>query len=76
MANPTADSLASDEPRYRFQAHSALQQDVYESLFSLDGPEWVVKPRCVSSSCSLFLREAGRYSARLLRLCTITVFIL
>jgi hypothetical protein len=33
------------------------------------------KPRCVSSSCSLFLREAGRYSARLLRLCTITVFI-
>jgi hypothetical protein len=44
-------------------------------LFSLDGPEWVVKPRCVSSSCSLFLREAGRYSVRLLRLCTITVFI-
>jgi hypothetical protein len=44
-------------------------------LFSLDGPEWVVKPQCVSSSCSLFLREAGRYSARLLRLCTITVFI-
>jgi hypothetical protein len=46
-----------------------------EILFSLEGPEWVVKPRCVSSSCSLFLREACRYSARLLRLCTITVFI-
>jgi hypothetical protein len=44
-------------------------------LFSLDGPEWVVKPRCLSSSCSLFLREAGIYNARLLRLCTITVFI-
>jgi hypothetical protein len=44
------------------------------TVFSLDGPEWVVKPRCVSSFCSL-LREAGRYSARLLRLCTITVFI-
>jgi hypothetical protein len=44
-------------------------------LFSLDGQEWVVKTRCVTSSCSLFLREAGRHSARLLRLCTITVFI-
>jgi hypothetical protein len=43
-------------------------------VFSLDGPEWVVNPRCVSSF-SLFLREADRYSARLLRLCTITVFI-
>jgi hypothetical protein len=45
------------------------------AVFSLDGPEWVAKPQCVSSSCSLSLREAGRYSARLLRLCTITVFI-
>jgi hypothetical protein len=33
----------------------------------------VVERRCVSSSCSLFLREAGRYSARLLLLSTITV---
>jgi hypothetical protein len=38
MANPTvnagADSLPSDEPRYRLQAHRALQQDVYESLMA------------------------------------------
>jgi hypothetical protein len=52
-----------------------LNANLVTMLFSLDGPEWVVKPRCLSSSCSLFLREAGRYSARLLRLCTITVFI-
>jgi hypothetical protein len=45
------------------------------TVLSLDGPEWVVKSRCVSSSCSLFQRAAGRYSARLLQLCTITVFI-
>jgi hypothetical protein len=46
-----------------------LARSLKNYLFSLDGPEWVVKPQCVSSSCSLILREAGRYSARLLRLC-------
>jgi hypothetical protein len=58
---------------YRAPAASAADSST-QVLFSLDGPEWVVKPRCVSS-CSLFLREAGIYSARLLRLCSITVFI-
>jgi hypothetical protein len=57
---------------FEFDAHVIPGSD---TLFSLDGPEWVVKPRCVSSSCSLLLREAGRYSARLLRLCTVTAFI-
>jgi hypothetical protein len=63
-----------------FQAHHVdefglrIRERAVGNMFSLDGPEWVVKPQCVSS-CSLFLREAGRYSARLLRLCAIIVFI-